>query len=162
MADELDLDWEIFNQIRQELLEEEALFALEMASGLNPEIDDSGFTEDVETAACPSCSKNLAVSFFENKPPRCRALKFHVKSILKIKIGLGCLCCNFCSIRFEVSPQVLSESYSSWFSAHFNTGCDWKPDVLVIWDNPGIGRILLKCEGCELSDFIPNLNVFKV
>ena len=40
-----------------------------MASGLNPEIDDSGFTEDVETAACPSCSKNLAVSFsFEVKP----------------------------------------------------------------------------------------------
>ena len=82
MADELDLDWEIFNQIRQELLEEEALFALEMASGLNPEIDDSGFTEDVETAACPSCSKNLAVSFFGNKPPRCRALEFHVESSL--------------------------------------------------------------------------------
>ena len=67
MADELDLDWEIFNQIRQELLEEEALFALEMASGLNPEIDDSRFTEDVETAACPSCSKNLVVSFFVRK-----------------------------------------------------------------------------------------------
>merc|ERR1712141_167964 len=127
LANELDLDWEIFNQIRQELLEEEALFAL----GLDDEIDDSGFTEDLETAACPSCSKNLTV-------------------------GFGCLCCQMCSIRLEISAQVLSESYSSWFTAHFQTGCDWKPDVLVVWDNPGIGRVQLKCVGCDLSDFIPN------
>lgn len=60
MPSDLELDIELFNEIRQELLEEEAILALDAGSdGFDP--NDIPDEIQSECTPCPSCSSPLTV-----------------------------------------------------------------------------------------------------
>jgi len=128
---EFDLVMSLYDELRQELLEEEAALALLEA----PDFDPDEVTEHVG-APCPSCSRPLSGEE-------------------------GCMCVS-CDLAVSVSSECLHSSYSTWFSAHLDTGCSWEPDVSVQFDHghpDGLGQVVISCDGCENRDFIPNILV---
>jgi len=130
-AREVDSLMELYDEIRKELLEEEALWALEEEPIEEP-------LENTQPVPCPSCAKPL---------------ESHDEA------GTTYPKCSTCRIVISVSASTLQECYGEWFAAHIRSGCDWEPDVTVIPTPNQTGQVQISCDGCGQSNIINNLIV---
>jgi len=138
LNNELDSMLELFDEIRNELLEDfnehegTHFMMAEMAVETIP--DDINQQQNVP---CPGCSMPLSYGTDDFDYPTC----------------------SNCRIALSVSANVLADSYQEWFHAHAQTGCDWPPDVSVIPTPNNTGQVQVSCDGCSRSNIIPHLIV---